>query len=328
MTYETLFDFIDKKMRMSHIYQPVMLMALLSKGDKCHERDIASELLARDESQIEYYTQITNNMVGRVLRDHQIVERDRESKTYRLLGYEKLSAEQKNALRDLCQKRLDAFVEARGRAIYDHRRLSVGYISGTLKYEVLKRAQFHCELCGISADEKALEPDHIVPRRHGGTDDLTNLQALCYSCNAMKRDRDNTDFRAIRESYAYRKAGCLFCEIDRERILAENELAYVIYDAYPVTPLHALVIPKRHAGTFFELGQAEVNACTALIDQQKERIEAEDHLVDGFNIGMNNGASAGQTINHCHIHLIPRRSGDVADSRGGVRHTMPGKGYY
>ena len=228
---------------MSHIYQPVMLMALLSKGGKCHEREIASELLARDESQIEYYTQITNNMVGRVLRDHQIVERDRATKTYRLLGYETLSAEQKTALKDLCQKRLDAFIEARGRAIYDHRRVSVGYISGTLKYEVLKRARFHCELCGISADEKALEPDHIVPRIHGGTDDLTNLQALCYSCNAMKRDRDDYGFSSIRESYADREPGCLFCEMNSERIVAQNELAFAIPDGYPVTPLHTLIIP-------------------------------------------------------------------------------------
>ena len=328
MSYEILFDFIDKKMRMSHIYQPVMLMALLSKGGKCHEREIASELLARDESQIEYYTQITNNMVGRVLRDHQIVERDRATKTYTLLGYETLSAEQKSALTNLCQKRLDAFIEARGRAIYDHRRVSVGYISGTLKYEVLKRARFRCELCGISADEKALEPDHIVPRIHGGTDDLTNLQALCYSCNAMKRDRDDTDFRAIRESYADREPDCLFCEMNSERIVAQNELAFAIPDGYPVTPLHTLIIPKRHVSTFFELGQAEINACTFLVKDQKKRIEAEDHSVDGFNIGMNNGVSAGQTINHCHIHLVPRRTGDVDDPRGGVRHTLPGKGYY
>jgi ATP adenylyltransferase len=117
---------------MSHIYQPVMLMALLSKGGKCHEREIASELLTRDESQIEYYTQITNNMVERVLRDHQIVERDRTTRTYRLWGYETLTTEQKDALKNLCQKRLDTFIEARGRAIYDHRRVSVGYISGTL----------------------------------------------------------------------------------------------------------------------------------------------------------------------------------------------------
>src|SRR5262250_1745680 len=123
MSYETLFDFIDKKMRMSHIYQPVMLMALLSKGGKCHEREIASELLSRDESQIEYYTEITNNMVGRVLRNHQLVERDSKMKTYKLLGYNALTPEQRTVLINLCQKRLDSFIEARGRAIYDHRRI-------------------------------------------------------------------------------------------------------------------------------------------------------------------------------------------------------------
>src|SRR5262249_38889685 len=181
---------------------------------------------------------------------------------------------------------------------------------------------------GISADEKALEPDHIVPRIHGGSDDLSNLQALCYSCNAMKRDRDDTNFRAIRESYAQREPGCLFCEIKSEKIITHNELAYAIPDGYPVTPLHTLIIPKRHVSTFFELHQAEINACTFLVNDQKKRIEAEDHLVDGFNIGMNNGVSAGQTINHCHIHLIPRRTADAYNPRGGVRHALPGKGYY
>ena len=75
-----------------------------------------------------------------------------------------------------------------------------------------------------------------------------------------------------------------------ERILAQNELAYAIADAYPVSPLHTLIITKRHVAIFFELGQAEVNACTALINEQKNRIQAEDHSVDGFNIGVNNGA--------------------------------------
>jgi hypothetical protein len=161
---------------MSHIYQPVVLMTLLRNEGKCQEREIATELLARDESQIEYYTQITNNMVGRVLRDHEIIERDRATKSYTLAGYEALTPEQIARLIELCQQRLEAFIEARGKAIFDHRRISVGYISGTLKYEVLKRARFRCELCGISADEKALEPDHILPRNHGGTDDLSNLQ--------------------------------------------------------------------------------------------------------------------------------------------------------
>jgi ATP adenylyltransferase len=121
---------------------------------------------------------------------------------------------------------------------------------------------------------------------------------------------------------------CLFCEMNSERIVAQNELAFAIPDGYPVTPLHTLIIPRRHVSTFFELGQAEINACTFLIKDQKNRIETEDHSVHGFNIGMNNGVSAGQTINHCHIHLIPRRTGDVDDPRGGVRHIIPGKGYY
>ena len=82
MTYESLADFITNKMRMSHLYQPVMLMELLTKGGKCAEREIASSLLAHDESQIEYYTEITNNMVGRVLRNRGIVERDKTTKTY------------------------------------------------------------------------------------------------------------------------------------------------------------------------------------------------------------------------------------------------------
>jgi ATP adenylyltransferase len=117
--------------------------------------------------------------------------------------------------------------------------------------------------------KKLLEVDHIVPRNPEGTDDLTNVQALCYSHNAMKRDRDATDFRAIRESYAYREPDCLFCEMKSERTVAQNELAFAIPDGYPVTPLHTLIIPKRHVSTFFELGQAEINACTFFIKTRR-----------------------------------------------------------
>ena len=311
---------------MSHLYQPVMLIALLESGGKCNEREIARELLAHDESQIEYYTRITNNMVGRVLRNHHYVSRDKNTKEYQLVSYDQLGTEEIKHLIELCQQRLDAFLEIRGKTIFDHRKLSKGYISGTVKYEVLKRAKFRCELCGISADEKALEVDHIVPRNQGGSDDISNFQALCYSCNAMKRDRDDTDFREVRKGYKHREEGCLFCTIGSKRIVEENELAYFIYDDYPVTKLHALVIPKRHVSSYFELGQAEVNACTQLIREVKKNVEIEDKTVSGFNIGVNDGEHAGQSIFHCHIHLMPRRKGDVEKPRGGVRHTIPGKG--
>lgn len=121
---------------------------------------------------------------------------------------------------------------------------------------------------------------------------------------------------------------CLFCLIPPERIVSSNELAYVIRDGYPVTPLHSLVIPKRHVETFFDLTEQEIKACNELLHSTRDSILLEDPSVTGFNIGMNAGEDAGQTIFHCHTHLIPRRKGDVENPRGGVRHLIPGKGYY
>jgi diadenosine tetraphosphate (Ap4A) HIT family hydrolase len=181
--------------------------------------------------------------------------------------------------------------------------VSTGYVSGTLRYEVLKRAKFRCELCGVSADVRALEVDHIVPRSRGGTDEADNLQALCYRCNAMKRDRDDTDFRGVGETYQRREQGCPFCEVKKDHAVSETELAYAIRDAFPVTPLHTLVIPKRHVQGYFELARPELNACHRLLEKEKEAIERDDPSGEGFNVGVNDAEAAGQTIFHCHLHL-------------------------
>lgn len=121
---------------------------------------------------------------------------------------------------------------------------------------------------------------------------------------------------------------CLFCTIPPERIIAENTMAYAIRDGFPVTDLHTLVIPKRHADDFFALTEDEILACNRLLLEVRESVLKQDPTVQGFNIGMNAGEVAGQTVFHCHIHLIPRRKGDVENPRGGVRHTIPGKGHY
>jgi len=121
---------------------------------------------------------------------------------------------------------------------------------------------------------------------------------------------------------------CLFCHIENERVVAENDLANAIRDGFPVTELHTLIIPKRHVEDYFSLTQEELLACDELMRLLKDEIMNSDSSVDGFNIGMNAGESAGQTIFHCHIHLIPRRTGDVENPRGGVRHLIPGKGNY
>jgi diadenosine tetraphosphate (Ap4A) HIT family hydrolase len=175
--------------------------------------------------------------------------------------------------------------------------------------------------------DKALEVDHIVPKSLGGVDSADNYQALCYSCNAAKRNTDSTDFRGLDTFYETRDTGCIFCSTDRKRV-ALNELAYVIEDGFPVSPMHRLIIPKRHVADYFGLHQPEVNAITRLITEQKESLQELDPTITGFNIGMNCGESAGQTIFHCHIHLIPRRAGDVENPRGGIRHVIPGRGNY
>ncbi|MBM3556708.1 MAG: HIT domain-containing protein [Alphaproteobacteria bacterium] len=325
--FDRLSRYIESEMRMSHIYQPVMLMELLRQGGSAKTNAIAKAILDRDPSQIEYYEEIVKNMVGRVLTKNRGLTQ-REGETYRLIDFDHLSAEEIAALGELCQRRLDEFLAKRGDAIWSHRAKSSGYISGTLRYEVLKRAKFRCELCGVSAEERAIEVDHIVPRNHGGTDDLSNLQALCYSHNAMKRDTDATDFRSIAASYNERDPGCLFCTLPTERIIEENELALAMWDAHPVTAWHALIIPKRHVGTYFELYQPELNACHQLIASTRKRVLDADKTVEGFNVGMNCGETAGQTVMHCHIHLIPRRKGDIDNPRGGVRGVIPDKRVY
>jgi 5-methylcytosine-specific restriction endonuclease McrA len=196
MTYDQLLDFIENRMRMSHVYQPVMLKTLLEAKGQCATADVAKDILLLDDSQVEYYEKVTNNMVGRVLRGHDIVHKD--GKQYSLLGYEELTTEQTSNLIDLCQRKIDEYTNMRGERIWQHRRLSSGLISGTIRYEVLRRAGTRCELCGVSNEVKALEVDHIIPRNKGGSDDLSNLQALCYSCKTMKRDRDDNDFTKVR----------------------------------------------------------------------------------------------------------------------------------
>ena len=121
---------------------------------------------------------------------------------------------------------------------------------------------------------------------------------------------------------------CLFCNSKISGIAHENDLAYASYDTYPVSEFHCLIIPKRHVIDYFELTDEELVACNDLIKVIKEEVLFKDKNVKGFNIGTNAGKIAGQSIMHCHIHLIPRREGDVENPQGGVRSVIPQKQHY
>lgn len=120
---------------------------------------------------------------------------------------------------------------------------------------------------------------------------------------------------------------CPFCTLPPERIVAQNSYGLWIYDGFPVSPGHSLIIPKRHIRSFFEATAAERAALLELLDQAKFAIDA-DLRPDGYNVGINDGAAAGQTVPHLHLHLIPRYLGDAADPRGGVRWVIPEKADY
>jgi 5-methylcytosine-specific restriction endonuclease McrA len=206
-TFNKLDNFISKDMSMQHIYQPVMLIELLSNDGESTVNSIAKTLLSRDESQIEYYEHITKTMVGKVLtKNRGLTEKNKD--IYNLIGFGELNQEEIDQLISICNEKIKEYLDKNDDP-WSHRKKSSGYISGTIRYEVLKRAKFRCELCGISASEKSLEVDHIIPRNNGGTDDISNLQSLCYSCNSMKRDKDDTDFRDVLESYKDRDEGSL-----------------------------------------------------------------------------------------------------------------------
>ena len=121
---------------------------------------------------------------------------------------------------------------------------------------------------------------------------------------------------------------CLFCNSEKSGCAHENELAYASYDSYPVSEYHCLIIPKRHIKDYFDLSNEELIACNKLIKIVKKEITNKDTSVKGFNLGTNIGKVSGQSILHCHFHLIPRREGDVENPQGGVRSVIPKKQHY
>lgn len=131
-----------------------------------------------------------------------------------------------------------------------------------------------------------------------------------------KRDLSNQDLH------------CPFCKVSGNKVIAEFKSVVAIEDKHPVTPGHLLVIPSRHINDFFSMTLQERSDAIELVDQMKCLLQSQDQNVLGFNIGVNCGEIAGQTIPHAHIHVIPRRAGDINDPRGGVRGVIPEKMKY
>lgn len=329
-SFVELKHFIEKDMRMSHIYQPVMLITILKNKGHASVKQIAEAILKQDPTQIEYYSEIVKRMVGQVLTNKRGIA-VRNGDQYTIKAVENFSDIQITELLALLELKIQEFNVNRNESQWNHRKRGRRPIPGSVRFEVLKRAKFRCELCGISADKKNLEVDHIVPKSLSGKDDISNYQALCYTCNVQKNNKDRTDFRGLNAEYDKKVDDCLFCTIqddDSRKIYAQNTLGFAIFDAFPVTKGHLLFIPKRHVEQYFDFTQAEINAINMLISESREKLISSDKEITGFNIGINCGESAGQTILHGHVHLLPRRDQDVKNPKGGIRNVIVGKGSY
>lgn len=141
----------------------------------------------------------------------------------------------------------------------------------------------------------------------------------------------NNDFTEIYEYQHYehvveKNSKCIFCSPNKETLI-ETALAYSIFDKFPVSKGHTLIIPKSHVSSYFELSLNEQISCNLLINEVKKYLDIK-YKPDGFNVGINIGESAGQTIKHVHIHLIPRYKNDLPNPIGGVRNIFPLKGDY
>lgn len=322
-TYSELLDFINQRMRMSHIYQPLMIRSLVEAGGSATLRQLAYSFLSQDESQLAYYEDWIKAMPLKVLRKHGIVKKDGQLIT---LNVEMLSFQQKTEIKMACEKELQSFISKKGLSNWDYRMLETDPVPDSLRYRVLKDSGGRCALCGATKKERPLDVDHILPKSIGGKTEYSNLQVLCSQCNRSKGHKDQTDFRLETQEDI---PECPFCYSNLgERIVHENESCVAIKDKYPVSPGHHLIIPKRHVPDFFMLTENERRDAHHLVKMIHDSVLESDDSVTGYNIGVNCGESAGQTIFHLHIHYIPRRDGDTEDPRGGIRGAIPDQMHY
>lgn len=304
-------------MRMSHIYQPLLIKTLVEAGGSATVRQLAQEFVLEDESQLQYYENTIKRMPVKVLKSHGIVS---DQKSLISLNIKKFTFKEKAQLKRICEEKIQQYLEKRGLATWDYR-FSADPVPDSIRYKVLKAGKQRCALCGITAKEMMLDVDHIIPRSRGGSSKEENLQVLCAKCNRSKGNKDDTDFRDAGKNVKH--SNCPFC--NGVKLVSKNNSVFAIKDNYPVTKGHHLIIPFRHTDDYFTMTKTERDDATELIRVLKKKLEQKDPTITGFNIGMNSGESAGQTVMHSHIHLIPRRDGDTKKPRGGVRGVIPDK---
>lgn len=192
MTFEDLLKFVEGELRMSHVYQPLLISFLVESGGAATVRQLAQEFALADEASVLHYEKRIKEMPVPVLAKRGVISKRAELIE---LQVDKLTYVQSSQIRAACEKRIADFLEKRGIEIWNGL-LELDPVPSTVRYDVLKRDR-KCVLCGAAPEVDSavrLHVDHIIPRSKGGSNDIGNLQVLCAECNLGKSNRDNTAF--------------------------------------------------------------------------------------------------------------------------------------
>ena len=295
MDFQELEHFIEKKMRMTHIYQPLMIKTLLESNNIASVEQIARGFLVNDQPQLDYYKKIVKKWPHKTLKSHKVV--DYEKGKYTLL-LDDCTNEDRTKLITLCDKRLKEFID-KDPWIRTFRALDKKSISGNIRYDTLAKSKGVCVACGKNSMQALLHVDHIIPYSLGGETEPHNLQTLCSACNLEKNNLDDTDFIKSHLRMKYRRKDCIFC--DPRDMITENRLACAIHGMES----DVVVIPKRHVHRYSDLLPAEKSLCRRLVDDIQIHAKKTNTSIRGFSTNYELAYDAPET-DHCCISITPK----------------------
>lgn len=322
MKFSELKNFLSKKMRMSEIYQPAVIRTLLKNNGKASLKEVAEFIAPLDEEIVNYYISKLKIFPKEVLQKHGIAEIKPKSKTFTALGDFDYTDEQKEELIAICDQKIHEWLLKNASVESEYAGL------GRIRHHLLADHRY-CAMCGLTPEDKVkLDVDHIIPRSMGGSNEITNLQVLCHRCNRGKGNALIISAMAARKKVKDLVHDCVFCTLPEDRVIFNTPKFKIILDAFPVSEGHALIIPHRHVESAMSLTVDEFKEIHGAVAIVKSHLYSKHDDIKGFNLGFNVGETAGQTVMHAHFHVIPRRKGDVAEPRGGIRGVIPGKQKY
>ncbi len=305
LNYKELMDFIENRMSMTGVYQPVMIEKMLRNGGTVSAWGAAREFLRNDYAQLEYYIHIVNRWPRRTLKKHGVITESGIGDRNRMftLTASGLTKRQRENLVASCRHRLNEYKMRKGIPPHGDGPHSPKAVSGSMRYKVLAKSGGRCVACGVSSLERAIEVDHIVPRSKGGPDELSNLQALCYKCNSQKRDRDDLDFLQEINRKAFGHKGCRWC---KREMKMQNFLAGAAQVKRTRYGQHVVIVPKRHMPNYFELRPPERAMMIDLLEAHLAEEYPEARSASDFSLELETSASVDES-RHCAIHVVPIR---------------------